>query len=228
MSLPVREVISESAACFLEILAVRIVIITSVSYPLITLRYHSSPLTQPSKHESCSASSVPTVRCTRSSNIVFKAALAKITHGLLVGIGFAAVIGGLMFGYVTWQMSKFDIYGDDMADMFKAYTPDAGLAITEHRPQRPTANDSFIGTLTNSGKDTWESVKIVTEMFSTDRQFVDKCSSYLDGSIAPGQTRNFKVSCAGCRDISTPLTYDKYTIAVVDASYVRPEKSASK
>ena len=158
---------------------------------------------------------------------MLKTALAKIAHGLLVGLGFAVAIGALMFGYTKWQMSEFEKKSGDMAEMFRDYTPDAGLSITEHRPQKPVANDAFIGTLTNSGKDTWDNVEILAEMFAADGQFVDKCSSYLDGSIAPGQARNFKVSCAGCRDVRTPLVYDKYTIAIVDASYVRAEKPGS-
>ena len=53
---------------------------------------------------------------------------------------------------------------------------------------------------------------------------MDKCSSYVDGSISPTQDRNFKVSCSNCRDVSQPLEYDKYTITIVDANFVRPEK----
>ncbi len=156
---------------------------------------------------------------------MLKAVLAKIAHGLLVGIGFGVALGGAMYGYTMWQMKEFENKNRDMMGMFKEYTPNAGLSITEHRPQNPTANDAFIGSLANNGKDTWERVELLAEMFGKDGAFVDKCSSYLDGSLAPGQTRNFKVSCSGCRDTRVPLVYDKYTIAIVDASYVRPEKS---
>ncbi len=57
---------------------------------------------------------------------------------------------------------------------------------------------------------------------------MDKCSSYVDGSISPTQDRNFKVSCSNCRDVSQPLEYDKYTITIADANFVRPEKVGSK
>lgn len=62
---------------------------------------------------------------------------------------------------------------------------------------------------------------MLVELFDKDGRFVDKCSSYLDGAISPGQTRNFKVSCSACRAAAQPLVYDRYTIAIVDARYVQ-------
>ena len=153
---------------------------------------------------------------------MLKAALAKIAHGLLVGIGFGVALGAVMYGYTAWQMSQFEKNKTDNFGMFKDYTAEAGLSITEHRPQRETNNDAFVGTVANNRKDTWEGTEILVEMFGKDGAFVDKCTSQVDGSIAPGQTRNFKVSCAGCRDVRVPLVYDKYTVAITDARYVRP------
>lgn len=40
---------------------------------------------------------------------------------------------------------------------------------------------------------------------------------------SPAAGRNFKVSCSDCRDVSQPLVYDRYTIAIASANYVRPE-----
>jgi hypothetical protein len=111
--------------------------------------------------------------------------------------------------------------------MFKEYTTEAGLTIKTHRPQLPQNNSAFLGVISNRGKDTWENVEVLVELFAKDGTFVDKCSSYMDGSIGPAQDRNFKVSCSSCRDVSLPLVYDKYTIIIVDANFVRPEKVGS-
>lgn len=166
-----------------------------------------------------SAGTVPADQSGRS--LVFKAVMAKLGNGLLIGVGFALAMTAVTYGFSKWQMNEM------AEEMFKDYTPEAGLEVVEHRPQKPTNNDAFIGSIRNNGKDTWEGVEILAEMFGKSGEFVDKCSSYIDGSIAPGQTRNFKVSCAGCRDVRVPLAYDKYTIAISDARYVRAKKMGS-
>jgi hypothetical protein len=151
--------------------------------------------------------------------VMIKAALAKIAHGLLVGIGFAVALGVLMYVYSTWQMRQFEEKSDDIFG-FKQYGADAGLVIKEHRPQRAENNTAFLGVMGNNGEDTWERVEVLVELFAQDGAFVDKCSSYMDGLIVPGQERNFKVSCSGCRDPAQPVAYDRYTIEIVDAGYV--------
>jgi hypothetical protein len=159
---------------------------------------------------------------------MLKAALAKIAHGLLVGIGFGFAVGAVMYGYAAWQMKEMqENKGEMFGGLYKEYTAEAGLVIKEHRPQRTDNNSAFLGVISNRGKDSWENVEVLTELFAKDGTFVDKCSSYMDGSVAPGQDRNFKVSCSGCRDVSVPLVYDKYTIAIVGAQFVRPEKVGS-
>lgn len=159
----------------------------------------------------------------QGETVMLKAALAKIAHGLLNGIGFALALGVLMYIYTTWQVRQFEEQNEEVFG-YKQYGADAGLVIKEHRPQQPESNTAFLGVMGNNGKDTWESVEVLVELFAKDGTFVDKCSSYMDGSIAPGQERNFKVSCSGCRDPAQPVKYDKYTIEISDASYVSPEK----
>jgi hypothetical protein len=157
---------------------------------------------------------------------LLKAALSKIGHGLLVGIGFGAAVAGAMYGFSQWQMHELQQHeGDMFGGMYKEYTADAGLTIKTHRPQLPQNNSAFVGVISNSGNDTWNNVEVLVELFAKDGTFVDKCSSLMEGSIDPTQDRNFKVSCSSCRDVSQPLVYDKYAITIVDASFVRPEKS---
>lgn len=161
---------------------------------------------------------------------MFKAALSKIIHGFFVGLGFAVSLGLLLYGYETWQVKRFEEQTSELREdvggplpMFKNYTPDAGLLIKEHRPQERDATSAFVGSIQNTGQDAWQGVELLVELFDRDGTFVDKCTSHLDGSIGPGQTRNFKVSCSECRNTSQPLAYDRYTIAIASAYYVQPE-----
>ena len=147
---------------------------------------------------------------------MIKTALIKIASGLLIGIGFAVALVAVFYGTERWMKSA-----TAEGELYKKYKPDSGLVIKNHRPQPLEQGAAFLGTVENNGKDTWESISIVAELFDKDGQFVDKCSSYESGGIAPGQSRNFKVSCGGCRD-STGTAYDHYTIAIVEAHYVRP------
>ncbi len=161
---------------------------------------------------------------------MLKIIFGKIAHGLLVGIGFGLALGAVLYVYSTWQLKEFESRvkseSFEVDSVFKKYTAEAGLLIVDHRPQREINNDAFLGALENKGTDTWESVKVVVEMFGKDGVFVDKCTSYTEGSIGPGQKCNFKVSCAGCRESNTPVAYDKYTVAIADAQYVRPNEKA--
>jgi len=99
----------------------------------------------------------------------------------------------------------------------------ASLAIREHRPHRAENNSAFLGLIANNGKYTWESVEVLVELFAKDGTFVDKCRATWTDRSRPGRIVNFKVSCTNCRDPSQPLAYDRYTIAIVDASYVSPK-----
>ena len=152
---------------------------------------------------------------------MIKTVFAKIGSGFLTGIGFAVAFMGLAYGYEIWETSNRPDRSGEWG--YKKYKTDSGLTIKDQRPQKQAQNTSFIGTIQNEGKDTWESVQIVAELFDKDGQFVDKCSSYESGRIAPGQNRNFKVSCGGCRDESV-APYDHYTVSIVDANYLPPSK----
>ena len=159
-----------------------------------------------------------------------KAALSKVVHGLLVGIGFATALAVLLYGYDRWQTSKMEEQASEMDErfreslpVFKNYSSDARLTIKNHRPQTRESNSAFLGSIQNAGVDTWQSVEVLVELFDKEGTFVDKCSSYLDGSIGPGQIRNFKVSCSECRDAAQRLAYDRYRIEIVSASYVQLE-----
>lgn len=70
----------------------------------------------------------------------------------------------------------------------------------------------FTGEVTNKGKTPAQSVTIEVNLFRGDR-FVDQYSSYITGSIQPGASRLFKISC-GCKG-SPPAEHDAFKVLVV-------------
>jgi len=148
---------------------------------------------------------------------MLKTALEKIGSGLLIGIGAGISIGLIMYAQTRWSLSAIED-GAFEESFFKSYGPEAKLSIKSHRPQRPEANSAFVGEVANEGTDTWSYVQISVELFDKGGQFIDKCSSHLEGSIGPGETRNFKVTCPNCANNPMPA-YDRYTIEIVEATF---------
>ncbi len=69
----------------------------------------------------------------------------------------------------------------------------------------------FTGEIQNNGKKVARGVNIEANLFLGDR-FVDQYSTYVTGSIAPGASRLFKISC-GCKG-NPPAQHDSYKLEV--------------
>ncbi|HHJ16882.1 MAG TPA: hypothetical protein ENJ80_09315 [Gammaproteobacteria bacterium] len=61
-------------------------------------------------------------------------------------------------------------------------------------------------------------MQIEIELFDKEGKFVDECSEYMSGTILPGDTENFKVSCRRCDKNPLP-EYQTYTIEIRDAYF---------
>ena len=144
---------------------------------------------------------------------MLKSTLVKVGSGFLFGSGFTLAMVAIMFAATKWKEDEFK------KGMFKDYTPESGLAVTDHRPQRPNDSSTFVGSIENSGKDKWQMVQVSVELFGEDGRFVDKCTDYLEGTIDPGQTRNFKVSCSSCSNTADALAFATYKISIVGATH---------
>jgi hypothetical protein len=70
----------------------------------------------------------------------------------------------------------------------------------------------FTGEISNKGKTPAQSVTVEVNLFRGDR-FVDQYSSYITGTIQPGSSRLFKISC-GCKG-SPPAEHDSFKVLVV-------------
>jgi len=153
--------------------------------------------------------------------------LAKIGEGLLIGIGVAIAFG--TFSYVQSRITMSTLeerpYNDELPSFegYREFGPDAKLSMTAQKPQLGNERTNFIGEIANDGKDAWDYVRLLVELFDRDNAFVGKCTGSVDGTIRPGEKRNFEVSCTSCGNSAVPA-YDHYTIRIVDANFASEAK----
>lgn len=74
----------------------------------------------------------------------------------------------------------------------------------------------FTGAVENRGKQPSRGVEVVVNLFLAGR-FVDQYSTYMSGTVVPGASRYFKVSC-GCKD-TPPAKHDSFKVEVVGGGY---------
>jgi hypothetical protein len=137
-----------------------------------------------------------------------------IARGFLLGIGFSVAAGVAYF--IAWQafvsnMSQQMASGtSDVTSRFEAAPKEIVLSDVEE--QKHDGVTTIIGRAKNSGTKPARSVHIEANLFNHGK-FVDQYSTYLSGSLAPGESRYFKISC-GCKD--TPAAeHDSYKVEVV-------------
>lgn len=149
----------------------------------------------------------------------------RIIHGFLIGLGFSIalilVIGGARYIYMKY------VYPEQMSEtmlesgLWKEYSDEAGLSITEHSPIQTEFNLEVVGVIQNEGEDTWDGISIEVELFDATGKFIDECTEYISSPIAPSERENFKVSCGGCE--KRPLSdFDHYEISIKDAHFDSP------
>lgn len=148
----------------------------------------------------------------------------KILNGFGTGLGFVVAVVAVIYfstGVLIKKVTE-DAYAaaeEEMPESFgyKQYSSDSGLVVKSHHEREIEHGMEVLAEIENSGDTTWSSVSVEVELFDSDGHFVDECTSYLRGRIAPGETKNVKIKCGGCKD--SPLTaYDSYTLAIIDAS----------
>jgi hypothetical protein len=153
--------------------------------------------------------------------------LAKLGEGLLLGIGAGIAFGAFSYVQARIMMSQLEerAYGDELPSFegYREFGPEAKLSITSQKPQPGNERTTFIGEISNDGKDAWDYVRLMVELFDKDNVFVGKCTGSVDGTIRSGEKRNFEVSCTSCGNSVVPA-YDHYTIQIVDANFASEAK----
>ena len=86
------------------------------------------------------------------------------------------------------------------------------IVLSDVEEQKHDGVVTIIGSARNSGKKPARSVNIQANFFNHGK-FADQYSTYLSGSIAPGESRYFKITC-GCKD-TPPAEHDSYKVEVV-------------
>jgi hypothetical protein len=99
---------------------------------------------------------------------------------------------------------------------FEKFDDDSGLIIKSHRERKIPNGVEILAEVENTGETTWSSVSIEVELFDDQDRFVDECTTYLSGNMAPQRVENAKIKCGGCENNPLP-EYARYTIRVVDA-----------
>ena len=141
---------------------------------------------------------------------------ATIAQGFFFGLGFSVAVWGAYYtAYSAWPKQGRASIDESYTSVSEPTTPTASrenIVISNVEEQKSNDRAYFLGIAKNAGARPFSNVQIEVDLFKQ-AKFVDQYSTYLSGSIAPGETRYFKIAC-GCKD-SPPAEHDSYKIHVV-------------
>lgn len=135
-------------------------------------------------------------------------ALATIARGFLLGVGFSIAAGAGLYLFERYTMSQFEESGLGSIDEEAARED---IVLSDHKELRDGDRAWIVGTLKNTGKEAARGLQIEADLYLKD-EFVDQYSTYVSGSVAPGESRHFKIAC-GCKDSPAP-EHDSYKLHV--------------
>jgi hypothetical protein len=143
-----------------------------------------------------------------------KFVLTTTAKGFLLGIGFCIAAGSMYF--VAWR-SMTTSMNEEMYNASNPYLhrdPTKDLVITGSDKQTHNGITIITGSIENKGKTAVGGVEIEANLFNKGK-FVDQYSTTLSGSLKPGASKYFKISC-GCSN-NPPAEHDSYKVAVVSS-----------
>lgn len=141
---------------------------------------------------------------------------AIVARGFLLGLGFSLAVGGSYM--LIWQEVIAD--GERQMDKLMSMQSQAdkqqisALTFSELAEIEHDGATSIVGKVRNTGKDPVMAVDIQAQMFNKGR-FVDKYSTRLSGTLAPGDSQYFKISCS-C-DGTPPAEHDSFKVIAVSS-----------
>ena len=139
-------------------------------------------------------------------------AIKTLFRGFLLGIGFC-VAAGLVY-YVSWQVYFAKAQEETLAKIGAGSEgPDLkALVLSGVEEQKHDGVTAIIGTAKNTGQTPIRSAKLQANLFNHGK-FVDQYSTYLSGTLGPGDLQYFKISC-GCKD-SPPAEHDSFKVEAI-------------
>jgi len=138
-----------------------------------------------------------------------KNAIATIIRGFLLGFGFAIAAIGATFAAQAYWTNQIQGSGGTFNADSDAEAIRKEIVLSDVEEQKGRGRVAVIGTLKNNGTRPVRGLQIEVDLFQKDK-FVDQYSTYISGSVKPGETRHFKVAC-GCAD-SPPAEHDSFKV----------------
>jgi hypothetical protein len=138
--------------------------------------------------------------------------ISTIVRGFLLGLGFTVAAIGATFVAQAYWMNQYQSSATAYPNVDSA--ADAArkdIVLSDVEEQKSDKRVAVIGTLKNTGSRPARGLQIEVELFQKSK-FVDQYSTYISGSVGPGETRHFKVAC-GCGD-SPPADHDSFKVQV--------------
>lgn len=140
-----------------------------------------------------------------------RSAIGTVVRGFLLGLGFSVALAGVYFVALQVTINKTRAAAmEDLGSVENSAVQNVNVSNVEEAKHDGVT--LIIGSVKNAGKKPVRSVEVQADLFDHGK-FVDKYSTYISGTIAPGESRNFKISC-GCKD-SPPAEHDSYKVEVV-------------
>ena len=135
--------------------------------------------------------------------------LGTIVRGFLLGVGFSLALAATYF--VVWRVTLNQTQSaiEEIGDGGRGAAQN--ITVSNVEELKHDGLTSIIGSAKNTGKKPARSVEIQANLFNHGK-FVDQYSTYISGTIAPGESKNFKISC-GCK--APPAEHDTYKIEVI-------------
>lgn len=150
----------------------------------------------------------------------------KISHRsrIITAMVITIVLGLVLFSYLNLFLScpiksenkNNEGHFDKLAINFSEA---AKLEIIDQKINQSALNISAIGTVKNNGENRWNSVSIVLELYDSNGKLADLCEGYINGAIAPAESRNFKISCGNCSKDETKIEFASHKLFVRNAYY---------
>jgi hypothetical protein len=141
----------------------------------------------------------------------------EFLHGLIFGSGFtvaAVVLAAIALFVLPWDRGFASQTSHIMEESTKAFSSAEGVKVLNHEKAVRGDEIVVIGKLKNEGQATARNFSIEVELFDKEKKFVDVCrESFYSTTIKPGEERNFKVTCGGCRNRPVPA-HASYTVRV--------------
>jgi hypothetical protein len=129
-------------------------------------------------------------------------ALRRIGVGALYGIGFGLIVTAI-FPIIIQEMES-SVYNDKISST---------VVITKHEETKLADQNFILGTVENRGTRPVRNVRITVDLFDKQGKLVDQYHEYVHGTLNPGESRNFKLSCTGFKQ-KEPVEHASYKLEV--------------